>query len=730
MGSKGSQTTTTNQNQSYTADPRTQQAAGQALSGAESAAAQPFQMPVAPVAGFNPQQQQAFNQYSQIQGMAQPYYNQAAQYTAQSAAPITGADVNNYYNPMADNVTKQLQNIYGQQNVQNQGNLTAQAGGVGADRIAVGMGNLANQQGLASGQIYSQLYQQALQAAQQQKQMAAGAGSAFAGYGTGAQTAALQGTGALGQSGQIQQQQQQAELNAPYQNELARIAYQFQTPQYLAGIAGGLAPALGGTTIGNQNSVTTPPQPSTLSQILGIGTAGAGLYGAFGGGTGSASYGGGNAFTDAYGGSGSSPLPGLSASDYGYGFAEGGEVEDQGPAVPGISIPKAGHLTPVPMVSMPMGAGHSGPLTGGMSFPTPQQSQGSGETVGGDIGSVLKTAASVLPFFLNKGGSVPRYEDGGDIDWGELGTGFPTPKADSNIPDFSGRFKGSPYTPNRPEVSEFNNPNPVKPGAIPLPTPYPGPGAPSATPKDTFRLDPSAKPKDEDEEVTVTPAKAAVAPPVISNYMLPRAQQPYPDSLKRDWGQDAARSPWMALVKAGATMAATPGPIGSVIGKGILAGTTGLEGQRKELRTEQELNDKAQKLYQDAQFHLDKYTRMTPSEEGNLAAYNKSIDQSGTTGIGMPKEIEIKRVMDGLEKSLNPEDMRTYMGMTYDQRRAAAIRILQAGRGAAPAAAAPTEPGSSKDNPLPFPGKDVKPGPEMIGKYFIAPDGKVMVWGG
>jgi len=72
--------------------------------------------------------------------MAQPYYNQAAQYTAQSAAPITGADVNQYYNPMADNVTKQLQNIYGQQNVQNQGNLTAQAGGVGADRIAVGWG--------------------------------------------------------------------------------------------------------------------------------------------------------------------------------------------------------------------------------------------------------------------------------------------------------------------------------------------------------------------------------------------------------------------------------------------------------------------------------------------------------------------------------------------------------------------------------------------------------------
>src|SRR5712671_6122207 len=100
MGSKGQSTQQTNNNQSYTADPRTQQAAGQALQGAEAAASQPFQMPVAPVAGFNPQQQQAFNQYSQIQGANQGLNDQAAQYTAMAANPITGADVANYYNPM------------------------------------------------------------------------------------------------------------------------------------------------------------------------------------------------------------------------------------------------------------------------------------------------------------------------------------------------------------------------------------------------------------------------------------------------------------------------------------------------------------------------------------------------------------------------------------------------------------------------------------------------------
>src|SRR5882724_9171393 len=849
MGSKGSQTTTTNQNQSYMADPRTQQAAGQALQGAESAAAQPFQMPVAPVAGFNPQQQQAFNQYSQIQGMAQPYYNQAAQYTAQSAAPITGADVNQYYNPMADNVTKQLQNIYGQQNVQNQGNLTAQAGGVGADRIAVGMGNLANQQGLASGQIYSQLYQQALQAAQQQKQMAAGAGSAFAGYGTGAQTAALQGTGALGQSGQIQQQQQQAELNAPYQNELARIAYQFQTPQYLAGIAGGLAPALGGTTIGNQQ--TTAPSPSWISQLLGLGTAGVGLAGsagAFGGGSGGVgSYGqmanasglgagtGGMSFPmfgsrggAAYAEGGEvgldaaypysvedynrlSPLwyprtpnaearrsaspsdlatasqikydrrglsPGQMPSVAGAGnqntdapiptvplYAEGGETDDQGPAIPGVHLPKAGGVTPIPAVSLPMGGGHSGPLTGGLNFPSPQQASGSGDHTVSDIAKIAQMAM----MFINRGGAVKGYADGGGDDsnpdapfasdlWTRAASHFgksapatfynPSGEGTGPAPTFNDRFKGSPYAPNAPDT-EFDNPNRVAPGTTPLPKAYPGPGALGADTSGAMRLDASAKPDltrvpvtggEEEEAIPARAIKAAVAPPVISNYMLPQAQQPYPDSLKRDWGQNAVRSPWLALVKAGATMAASPGPIGSVIGKGILAGTAGLEGQRKELRTEQELNDKAQQLYQNAQFHLDKYNRMTMTEEGNLAARNREIDQSGSLTGGDAKTqrsiaIRATQIYNAMERT-NRDQFDPRLRKTNEQMQAEAYQIARRMHGldveapAAPVATTPTGPGSSKDNPLPFPGKDVKPGPEMIGKYFIGPDGKVMIWGG
>lgn len=271
MGSKGSQQTTTQGSQTYTPDPRIQQAGYQALGMAQNAANLPFQMPVAPVAGFSPFQQLGFGETLASQGMAQPYFGMGSQYLQGSAAPLSGEEVGMYYNPMAQNVTAQMQNIFGQQMRQATGQATQQAGGVGADRIGVAQANLANQQGLAAGQTYSQLYQQALQAAQQQKQMMAGAGYGLAQMGPAAQASQLQGIQALMGAGGLQQQLAQAQANAPYQNILAQIAYPYQQAQYLAGITGGLAPAMGGTTQGQQT--TTQPSPSPFAQMLGVGTS-------------------------------------------------------------------------------------------------------------------------------------------------------------------------------------------------------------------------------------------------------------------------------------------------------------------------------------------------------------------------------------------------------------------------------------------------------------------------
>src|SRR5262249_30060554 len=148
----------------------------------------------------------------------------------------------------------------------------ARAGGTGADRIGVAQANLAKQQDLASGQIASNLYYPALQAAQQQKQMMAGAGFGIGQLGPAAPNGYLQATSALMGAGTQQQNLAQAQMNAMYQNQLAGVAFPYQQPQYLAGITAGVGPAMGGQT----NTQTTYPSPSSLNQVLGLGTAGLG----------------------------------------------------------------------------------------------------------------------------------------------------------------------------------------------------------------------------------------------------------------------------------------------------------------------------------------------------------------------------------------------------------------------------------------------------------------------
>jgi len=658
MGSKGSQTTQTqNQSQSYAANPAIQQYATQALGQAGAAAAQPFQMPQAPVAGFTPLQQQAFNQYQALQGSAQPYYNQAQGLYTQASQPLSQTDINNYYNPMAANVTAQLQNIYGQQNAQNTANLVQSAGGIGADRIAVGQGNLANQQDLAAGQTYANLYQSALQAAQQQQQTEMGAASGLTGLGGQVLGSNLQGTGALLQAGTQQQQQNQAELNAPYQQQLARLAYPFQTAQYLAGVTGGLAGALGGTTTGSGTQVTQGPQPSLLSQILGVGAAGAGIYGSLGGFGGSAAYGGGNAFSgDAYGGSSANPLPGLSASDYGAGFADGGDVPD----------PAAGELhgnSVVPTIPLAQGAGHSGPLTGAMNmqFSQPQQQQGnSGDSTVGDIGKIV---SDVLPFMLKKGGSVPGYDDGGGTDDDniihQLGTtgSATTPAGAAADPVYDLLLNNRSPAASPPAFGQQSAvPFPNATGQMPLPQvtqPPPGP-------------------------VTRKPAPAAGATGErqgTASSVPVGDTLPYPDALNRDWGQNAARSPWMALVNAGATMAATPGPLGVSIGKGLLAGSKTLGDERTALTSEQKLNQKAQELAETAQEHLRKYNQMTPYERASVAARNRELDQSETGTTGKPGKFtgadydRAAKFVQSMNPGLPPEQLQPLIEQEVSRRR-------------------------------------------------------------
>ena len=234
--------------------------------------------------------------------------------------------------------------------------------------------------------LYSNSYNQGLNtAAQQFQQNPLAAASQLGNLGVAGQNAALQGAGAQINAGTLQQQTQQAADQAQYQQYLAQQGFPYQQAAFLEQY--GLPAALGqGTTA---NGTQTSPGPNLFSQIAGLGVAGAGLFLKDGGAVdgyapggsvgyidsgmgyiptakpsqstlqypglkfastqqqasnplsgsslsglgsslkndfGSASFGGGSLFSgDAWGGDKSSPLEGLSASDYGY--KTGGLVE-------------------------------------------------------------------------------------------------------------------------------------------------------------------------------------------------------------------------------------------------------------------------------------------------------------------------------------------------------------------------------------------------------------------
>ena len=383
MGSKGSQQVQTNQAQTYTPNPFAANALTAALGQAYNVAQTPFSTPVAPVAGFSPQQQQAFDITGATQGYAQPYIQQGAQYLGPQGA-------SQFFNPFAANVTANLQDIFGQQMSQATGNATQQAGGTGADRIAVAQAELAKQQGLAAGQTYANMYGQAQQAAQT-------AGFGTAQLGVAGQNAALQGAQALLGTGSLQQQLAQAQLNAPYQQQLASIAWPYQNAQFLASITGALAPGLGGTTTGA--GATTYPPASPLGTIAGLGMLGLGGYGLYnkmGGSGGTAEQamvdtGSQESWAGARGGRVANP------------FASGGGVDDEPIDIAPASLIPQSQLAPI-QVHMPQ-------------LPQPQQqSAGGGKGSGlGDVATIMGSVAKIAPLLLaQRGGRIRNpFADGG-----------------------------------------------------------------------------------------------------------------------------------------------------------------------------------------------------------------------------------------------------------------------------------------------------------------------------
>jgi hypothetical protein len=482
-------------------------------------------IPQAPVAGFSPDQQTAFGNINAAQGQAQPYYNQAAGYFSPQGTQA-------FFNPYRDEVMAGLKDIFGQQNSQNTGRLTQAAGGIGADRIAVGQAELAKQQGLVAGQTLSGLYQNAAQQAQ-----AAGQGQMALGQNV--QNSALSGAQAQLYGGGLQQAQQQQQMNSPYQQQLAQAAFPYQQAQFLSGITGALAPGLGGTTSGQ--SQTTTPAPSLWSQILGGGAAvagGLGQSGAFGSGgwlTGSnttptgATYGGYGTGSNGYGSLGGLQYPAFARGGMVNPFAGGGGVEDDPIDIAPDAIIPTGQIPQI-QAHMPQ-----------LNFSQPSGGGGGGK--GGGLGDIAKLAM----MFVNRGGRVNPYASGGAVgyaDGGEIDMYSPA--------TFDERF---PYR-------------------------MPDDGV-----MDAWRsgAEPPAMAMAEEAPAVPQPRSRPAMPPVMAAGAEPQSPamafaEPEP---RRGGAESFASSPWAALTAAGLGMMASKSPfVGTAIGEGGLQGMKVLEAQR------------------------------------------------------------------------------------------------------------------------------------------------------
>lgn len=285
--------TTTSQT---TYPPYVQNALQSTFGKAQSAANTPYQPYQGPqVAPFSGLQNTAFNGLVGAANSANPYIDQATGLVAAGTQPVaptpfsTGA-VGQYENPYTSDVIDATQNQFNLQNAQQQTALTGNAASqhaLGGDRSAVAAAQLAGQQQTAQAPVIAGLrnqnYQQALNEfnTQQQTGLAAAQANNYTNlYGAGelgnlgqlAQGTGLAGAGALLQAGGLQQQQQQANLNVPYNNYLTAQQYPFYTSNFLSS-------ALSGNAGLQPTRSTTTPGPSTASTIAGLGTTFAGLGG-------------------------------------------------------------------------------------------------------------------------------------------------------------------------------------------------------------------------------------------------------------------------------------------------------------------------------------------------------------------------------------------------------------------------------------------------------------------
>lgn len=200
-------------------------------------------------------------------GLQQGQFGQAANaanQAAQNQFALTNQALSGQYG-LANLANQQQANLQNAQLAQ-QANLANQNVGLQAATTGAQYGQAANQLNEQSAQYGAGLGLQGLQTALQ------GAG-ALGNLGATQFGQQAQAIGLQGQMGGVQQQQQQNVLNQQYQDFLNQKQYPYTQLSYMSDMLRGLPLS--------QTSTATYQNPSTLSQVAGLGTAAAGAYGMY-----------------------------------------------------------------------------------------------------------------------------------------------------------------------------------------------------------------------------------------------------------------------------------------------------------------------------------------------------------------------------------------------------------------------------------------------------------------
>lgn len=256
------------------------------LSKATAATAQPYSAYGAPrIAGFSPEQEQAFSGFKSSMGSYQPYIQAASQGLQRGTGSFTAPGVaNQYMNPYTQNVVSGIgsaagRNLY--ENLLPAVNRTFIGGGTfggsrsqeftaravrDANAAALSEQNKAMKEGYESGMGQFNTEQNRLITASPY----------MAALGSQAQTQGNLDLAGLEQIGSQRQQLGQRSADLAYQDFLNQQQYPYEQVQKLAAI-GGQPSAQGSGTVSS-----TAPKPSSTGQILGAITSGVGLLGATG----------------------------------------------------------------------------------------------------------------------------------------------------------------------------------------------------------------------------------------------------------------------------------------------------------------------------------------------------------------------------------------------------------------------------------------------------------------